>query len=90
MLFRSGFPKTEAEATAHAAFVGCSEDFACRVWNEAAGRGGLDCFGKPVIRWRNYLKARSSGDQSREAERKSRNTFTSKKIIEPDYSKAGF
>lgn len=65
-----GFPPNEIEAANHAGFVGCTEDFAKQVWNEAAARGGYDCFGKPVVNFRAYLAARAASDRSRKAERK--------------------
>lgn len=71
--FPRGFPKTETEAIAHAAFVGCTEDFARKVWNEAAGRNGTDMFGQPVSRFRNYLKGRTESERSKAAERNHRN-----------------
>lgn len=65
-----GSPATEADAAKQAAFCGCTEEFARQVWNEAASRGGLDCFGKPVLNFRAYLSARAAGDRSKRAERK--------------------
>ena len=65
-----GFPASETEAVNLAAFVGCTEDFAKQVWNEAASRGGNDCFGEPVVNFRAYLAARAASDRSRKSERK--------------------
>ena len=41
-----------------------------KVWNEAASRGGNDCFGEPVVNFRAYLAARAASDRSRKSERK--------------------
>jgi hypothetical protein len=71
--FPPGFPKTVEEAKAHAAFVGCTEDFAAQVWNECAGRNGNDSFGQPVRRWREYLAGRIASARSKTAERQHRN-----------------
>ncbi len=65
-----GFPSSEADAAKQASFAGCSEDFARLVWNEAAARGGLDCFGKPVVNFRAYLAGRWQGERGRQAEAK--------------------
>jgi hypothetical protein len=53
-----GFPATEDAAVAHAATVGCSEEFAALEWNLAAGRGGRDSKDVPIRSWRNHLVAR--------------------------------
>jgi hypothetical protein len=70
--FPVGFPESAEVAASHAAFVGATEDFARQVWNESAARGGLDCFGRPVVSFRSYLAGRVASDKSRQAERKSR------------------
>jgi hypothetical protein len=65
-----GFPATEDEAAKHAAFVGCTEDFARMVWCESAARGGTDCMGKPVCKFRPLLQSRWQRERSRQAERR--------------------
>jgi hypothetical protein len=50
-----GFPQTEAEGRAHAGFVGCSDDFAAKIWQKASGRGGRDSHDVPIRNWRSYL-----------------------------------
>lgn len=50
-----GFPRTINEAKAHAAFVGCSEDFVEKCWNKAVGRGGRDSKDIQIRNWRAHL-----------------------------------
>lgn len=51
----ANFPKTLDEAKAHAAFVGCTEDFAELTWHKAMSRGGRDARDIPVRNWRSFL-----------------------------------
>lgn len=63
-----GFPQTEADARAHAAFVGCPPDFAVTTWRLAMSRGGRDAKDVPIRNWRMHLRANFDFQQSREAE----------------------
>lgn len=83
-----GFPATEADAAKQAAICGCTEDFAKQAWNEAAARGGLDCFGNPVVNFRALLSYRTAGDRSRKAERRPVNGKLKGSV--PDHSKGFF
>lgn len=53
----SHFPKTEAEAKAHAEFVGATPEFAVHTWNKAMSRNGRDAKGQPIASFRHYLAA---------------------------------
>lgn len=65
-----GFPPTEDEAAKHAAFCGCTEDFARQVWCESAARGGRDFAGNLVVNFRAYLKGRQERERAGQAERR--------------------
>jgi hypothetical protein len=51
----AGFPKTVDEAKAHAACVGCPENFVEKTWTKASGRGGRDSKDIPIRNWRAHL-----------------------------------
>lgn len=59
------FPQTVDEAKAHAAFVGCSTDFAGTCWNQAVARGGCDARGNIIQSWRHHLACAASYDRER-------------------------
>lgn len=52
-----GFPKTDLEAMAGAMSVGCPNEFAVKVWNNAMGRGGRDAKDVPIASWPHHLAA---------------------------------
>jgi len=60
-----GFPKNEAEATVHAAFAGCPDDFAAKTYNKAMQRGGRDSHDVPIRSWRHHLKTEYVYEQER-------------------------
>src|SRR5579862_4292051 len=49
------FPKTEHEAVAYAALIGCPEDVAVEEWEQAMSRGGNDSKGQPITSFHYYL-----------------------------------
>jgi hypothetical protein len=63
-----GWPD-ESTAKSHAAFVGCSPEFAAQVWNEAGARAGRDCFGQPIADFRRYLASRWAQARSKQVGR---------------------
>lgn len=63
----TGFPKTEEEAVAVAAFVGCPPDFAVLTYNKAMSRGYKDAKGIVIGSWSHYLKTEWTYQQGREA-----------------------
>jgi hypothetical protein len=72
--FPAGFPNTEAEAITAAGLLGVPEDFTIQVWNECAGRNGLDCFGREINRWSFYLKSRWERERGKTAKLKADGT----------------
>jgi uncharacterized protein YdaU (DUF1376 family) len=60
-----GFPKTDAEAKCHSAFIGCSDAFTLMTWNKAVSRGGCDAKDIPIRNFRAYLAAEWSYEQNR-------------------------
>ncbi|NBV23381.1 MAG: hypothetical protein EBS05_15860 [Proteobacteria bacterium] len=85
-----GFPATEADAARHAAFVGCTEDFARLAWNESAARGGTDYGGNPIGNFRAYLAARTAKERGRQGESKASGRGPKPKGSAPDHSKEFF
>lgn len=61
------FPKTEAEARGHAAFVGCPDEFATKMWNKACSRGGRDAKDVPLRNFRAYLAIEWAYERERQA-----------------------
>lgn len=88
-----GFPKTEKEAAIHAEFIGCSEQFAIRVWNKAMSRNGFDSKGQPIRSFRHYLQTDWVYEQERQAQKlnakqsRSAGTFNEKTIGSLDHIK---
>jgi hypothetical protein len=85
-----GFPANETEAEKQSGFAGCSEEFARQCWNESAARGGLDCFGKPVVNFRAYLAGRWQRERGRQGEAKANGRGTRPKGTVPDHTKGFF
>ncbi|MFM7101912.1 MAG: hypothetical protein ACKO3N_12160, partial [Verrucomicrobiota bacterium] len=69
----SGFPRTEAEAKAAGAWVGCPEEVALKAWLKSAARGGRDAKDVPIRNWRAYLAMEATYERSRTAEARGRN-----------------
>lgn len=67
-----GFPKSETEAKAASAAIGCPEKFAVEEYHRAMGRGGRDGRDVPVRSWASYLRTCWTHHQSRKAEEASR------------------
>lgn len=63
----ANFPKTEAEARVHAAFIGCPAEFATKMWNKACSRGGRDAKDVPLRNFRAYLAIEWSYERERQA-----------------------
>lgn len=55
-----GFPLTVDDAIAHATFVGCTVEFAMKVWNQAMSRNGHDAKGQPIRSFRHHLSAQKA------------------------------
>jgi hypothetical protein len=85
-----GFPATEADAAKHAAFAGCTEDFALLEWNQVASRGGTDYGGNPITSFRHYLSARWQKERGRQGGAKVNGRGTRPKGSAPDHSKPFF
>ena len=90
----ASFPKTEQEAAEHAAFAGCTSDFAVLTWTKASSRGGRDSKDVQIRHWRHYLKAETEYERGRQNENHARthsgstsNSGTKPRRAEPDYSK---
>ncbi len=61
----SHFPVKVEDAVVHAEFIGCSKDFAAKVWTKAEGRGGCDAKDVPIRSFRHYLQTEWSYEQGR-------------------------
>ncbi len=68
-----GFPRTVEEARIAAAFVGCPDDFADKVWNKAMSRGGRDARESQIRQWRFHLATEWSYETERNAKAKTAN-----------------
>lgn len=68
-----GFPKTDTEAKAPCGFVGCTVEFAFKIWNQAMARCGHDARGQPIRSWSHHLAAQWSYEKNRISEQKSKN-----------------
>lgn len=62
-----GFPKTEAEAIAHCAFVGATAESAITAYHKAVSRGFTDASGRPIHNFRSYLKTEQTYADDRKA-----------------------
>jgi len=60
-----GFPATKEDAIVHAAFVGCTPDFAQHTWNKALSRGGRDAQNLLIRNWRAHLATEWKYEQNR-------------------------
>jgi hypothetical protein len=64
-----GFPKNEAEARLHAAFIGCPEEKAALCYHLAVSRGYRDARGVLIRNFRSYVKTSHELDLERARER---------------------
>ena len=71
--FPPGFPETGEDALVVCMNAGVPEEFVRSTWNKAAGRGGKDAKGQPVVRFANHVKAEWGYNQNRAVETLRRN-----------------